>query len=416
MKPSEYRNRLPTELLPRTGWLSRWWLDTLLSHLPRLDYGTLDLQLPSGQQLQFGHAQDDQPRAEIRIHHLRALRRLLRGGAIGWAESYMDGDWDSPDLVSLFRWALGNEKHLLGLVKGNRLLNSLNRLRHLLRANSRRGSRRNIAYHYDLGNEFYSLWLDPSMTYSAALYPAQPPRQGMAALHQAQQNKYRHICKSLALQPGQQILEIGCGWGGFAELAAREFGVQVHGVTLSIEQLQFARERVEQAGLDELCRFTLTDYRDLHDQYDHIVSIEMFEAVGEEHWPTYFDQVRQCLKPGGQAVLQVISIEEQRFEAYRNGTDFIQAYIFPGGLLPSPERLRSQARAAGLQLEHEQTFALDYADTLREWRHRFIEHWPRIQALGFDERFRRMWLYYLAYCEGGFRQGRIDVGLYGFKR
>lgn len=416
MKPSEYRSRPCMEQATTTGWLNRWALDTLLKHLPRLEYGTLDLHLPSGQSLQFGHAQNGQPRAEIRIHHMRALRRLLHGGAIGWAESHMDGDWDSADLVSLFQWALGNEDTLRHLISGNRLLRGLNRVRHLLRANTRRGSRRNIAYHYDLGNDFYSLWLDPSMTYSAALYPAQAPRQGMDALHQAQLNKYRHICHSLKLRPGQQVLEIGCGWGGFAELAAREFGVQVHGITLSIEQLQFARQRIAQAGLDEYCRFTLTDYRDLQAQYDHIVSIEMFEAVGEEHWPTYFDKVRHFLKPGGQARLQVISIEDSRFTAYRDSADFIQTYIFPGGLLPSPERLRRQIGKADLRLEQEQTFAPDYVDTLREWRHRFIEQWPRIHALGFDERFRRMWLYYLAYCESGFRHGRIDVGLYHLAR
>ncbi|MBR9829333.1 MAG: class I SAM-dependent methyltransferase [Oceanospirillales bacterium] len=420
MKPSEYRSLTQLEALPRTGWLNRWCLKALFNHLPDFDYGTLDLQLPSGQLLQFGQAREDEPRAEVRIHHYRALRRLLRAGPIGWSEGYMDGDWDSPDLVSLFRWALGNEASIQRMAKGNWLLRGINRLRHLRRANTRSGSRRNIAYHYDLGNDFYSLWLDPSMTYSAALYAEGANNHGSDALHQAQLNKYRRICEMLALQPGQHVLEIGCGWGGFAELAAREFGAQVHGVTLSVEQLQYARERIERAGLNEQCRFTLTDYRDLTDTYDHIVSIEMFEAVGEEHWPTYFDQVHQCLKPGGTAVLQIISIEEARFEQYRSSADFIQTYIFPGGMLPSPERLRAAVADGGLVLEQEQTFALGYADTLREWRHSFIEQWPRIQALNannsFDERFRRMWLYYLAYCEGGFRHGSIDVGLYQLSR
>ncbi|MBV0933012.1 SAM-dependent methyltransferase [Marinobacterium weihaiense] len=420
MKPSEYRTLDPAQVLPKTGWLNRWCVKTLLNHLPDLDYGTLDLQLPSGQLLQFGKAREHQPRAEIRIHHYRALRRLLRGGPVGWSEAYMDGDWDSPDLVSLFRWALGNEASIQRMARGNWLLRSLNRLRHLRRANTRSGSRRNIAYHYDLGNDFYSLWLDPSMTYSAALYADGADNHGPDALHAAQLNKYRRICTLLNLQPGQRVLEIGCGWGGFAELAAREFGADVHGVTLSVEQLQYARERIERAGLNAHCRFTLTDYRDLSERYDHIVSIEMFEAVGEEHWPTYFSQVHQCLKPGGKAVLQIISIEEARFERYRNSADFIQTYIFPGGMLPSPERLRQAIAEGDLQLEQEQTFALGYADTLREWRHSFIEQWPRIQALAqekrFDERFRRMWLYYLAYCEAGFRHGSIDVGLYQLSR
>jgi cyclopropane-fatty-acyl-phospholipid synthase len=421
MKPSEVRSVNRLQSLPRTGWLNRWCLNALLQHLPTMNYGTLDLELPSGESMQFGQAREGEPRAEIRINHYRALRRLLRGGAIGWSEGYMEGDWYSPDMVALFRWALGNEAQLQALVRGNALLRGLNRVRHLLRANTKRGSRRNIAYHYDLGNDFYSLWLDPSMTYSAALYAEGAENHGPEALHQAQLNKYRRICELLHLQPGQSVLEIGCGWGGFAEVAAREYGAQIHGVTLSVEQLKYARERIERAGLNEQCRFTLTDYRDVNAEYDHIVSIEMFEAVGEEHWPTYFNQVKHCLKPGGQAVLQIISIDEARFERYRSGADFIQTYIFPGGMLPSPERLRAAIADAELTLDHEQTFALGYADTLREWRHSFIAQWPRVQALvsgdkAFDERFRRMWLYYLAYCEAGFRHGSIDVGLYRLQR
>ncbi|MBP0048887.1 class I SAM-dependent methyltransferase [Marinobacterium sp. AK62] len=416
MKPSEYRTLSRADVVPRTGWLNRWCMQALLNHLPHIGYGTLDLQLPSGQRLQFGSAREHEPRAEIRIHHFRAFRRLLRGGALGWSESYMDGDWDSPDLVSLFDWALGNEHKLQDLIRGHWVLRVISRLRHLRRANTRSGSRRNIAYHYDLGNAFYGLWLDPSMTYSAALYPPDSTRQGMAALNEAQLNKYRRICQLLDLKPGQKVLEIGCGWGGFAELAAREYGAEVHGITLSVEQLQYARERIEKAGLNEQCHFTLTDYRDVREQYDHIVSIEMFEAVGEEHWPRYFEQVRNCLKRGGRAVLQIISIEDERFDAYRSRADFIQTYIFPGGMLPSPERLKQEVETSGLTWEHEQTFALDYADTLREWRHSFIEQWPRVKAQGFDERFRRMWLYYLAYCEGGFRHGSIDVGLYQLRR
>ncbi len=416
MKPSDYRSLNQADLLPNTGWFNRWCLDTLLKHLPALKYGILHLELPSGQVLQFGEPREGEPRVDIRLNNYRALRRILRGGAIGWSEGYMEGDWDCADLVALMRWGLGNEQQLSSLSQGHWWLRALNRVRHLRRANTRQGSRRNIAYHYDLGNDFYSLWLDPSMTYSAALYPEGSERQGMTALHQAQLNKYRSICEMLELKPGQRILEIGCGWGGFAELAAREFDVEVHGVTLSTEQLQFARQRIERAGLNELCRFTLTDYRDLQEQYDHVVSIEMFEAVGEENWSTYFSQVERCLKPGGRAVLQVISIEEARFERYRSSADFIQTYIFPGGMLPSPERLRKAISETSLSLCQEHTFGVDYADTLREWRHSFIEQWPRIQAQGFDERFRRMWLYYLAYCEGGFRQGSIDVGFYMLSR
>ncbi|MET4161355.1 cyclopropane-fatty-acyl-phospholipid synthase [Marinobacterium sp. MBR-111] len=411
MKHSPTPSLSTQDSLSRTGWLNRWCLQTLLDHLPRIEFGTLDLQLPSGQLLQFGQAREGEPRAEIRLHHYRALRRLLRGGAIGWAEGYMEGDWDSPDLESLLRWALGNESAMQNLIRGNPLLRMFNRLRHLRRANTRKGSRRNIAYHYDLGNDFYRLWLDRSMTYSAALYE-DVDAQGQEALYRAQLAKYRRIAEMLELQPGQRVLEIGCGWGGFAELAAQEYGVEVHGITLSTEQLIYARERIEKAGLNEQCRFTLTDYRDVDETYDHIVSIEMFEAVGEEHWPVYFNQLKRCLRPGGRAVLQIISIEDQRFERYRNSAEFIQTYIFPGGMLPGPGRLRAEIAAGGLQLQHEHTFALGYARTLREWHHSFIEQWPRVQAQGFDERFRRMWVYYLAYCEAGFRHGSIDVGLY----
>lgn len=407
MKPSQYQTLSSNDLLSDHSWLNRKLFAAVLKRLPDLDYGTLDLQLPNGQQIQFGKAREGAPRAEIRLNSLRPLRRLLVGGQLGMAESYMAGEWDSPDLVSLVRWVLGNEQHMPDLNQGKLWLRLLNRLTHWRRANTRRGSRRNIAYHYDLGNDFYQLWLDPSMTYSAALF-SRPE----LSLFEAQQTKYRRIAQLLDLQPGQSVLEIGCGWGGFAELAAREYGAQVFGITLSREQLEFAQQRIQNAGLQDQCQFSLTDYRDLQGQFDHIVSIEMFEAVGEENWPTYFQTLKRHLKPGGRAVLQVISIQESRFESYRRNPDFIQRYIFPGGMLPSPERLQQSLEQQGLQLTERQLFGLDYARTLAHWRHQFLEQWPRVQVQGFDERFRRMWLYYLAYCEGGFRHQAIDVGLY----
>ncbi|MFU8837451.1 MAG: class I SAM-dependent methyltransferase [Thiohalomonadaceae bacterium] len=407
MKSTQQQTLLAGENLAEQNWWNRLCLNTVLRHLPELPYGSLDLLLPGGQVLQFGKARDGEPRAEIRLNNLRPLRRLLQAGELGMAESYMAGEWDSPDLYSLFDWALGNEQHMPELGKGKLWLRLLNRLLHWRHANTRRGSRRNIAYHYDLGNDFYRLWLDPSMTYSSALY-AEPGQ----SLQAAQQNKYRRIAQMLDLKPGQRVLEIGCGWGGFAELAAREFGVQVHGITLSREQLIYARDRVVRAGLSGQCYFSLTDYRDIREQYDHIVSIEMFEAVGEENWPVYFEQLRRCLRPGGAAVLQVISIANERFEQYRRNPDFIQRYIFPGGMLPSPERFSRELEGAGLRLDETQCFGKDYARTLAEWRHSFNEQWPRIQAQGFDERFRRMWLYYLCYCEAGFDSRAVDVGLY----
>lgn len=408
MKSAHAPNSLTRLPVSAPVWFSRLWLSQLLRHLPETRYGTLNLALPDGQLLAFGHPHEGEPRAEIRLHNYRPLRRLLQGGQLGMAESYMDGDWDSPDLVALVDWTLGNEAQLPGLMRGgNWWLRQFNRLLHRRRANTRRGSRRNIAYHYDLGNDFYRLWLDPSMTYSSALF-AHPDQ----SLEQAQQHKYRHIANQLKLQPGQEVLEIGCGWGGFAELAAREYGVKVTGITLSQEQLSYAQTRIEKAGLTSQCTFSLTDYRDLNQRFDHIVSIEMFEAVGEENWPVYFDTLNACLKPGGNALLQVISIDDARFEDYRRTPEFIQRYIFPGGMLPSPGRLREAALNQGLKLLDEHRFGQDYAHTLALWRHSFLEQWPRIHAQGYDERFRRMWLFYLAYCEGGFRRQSIDVGFY----
>ncbi|KAA0875699.1 SAM-dependent methyltransferase [Nitrincola tapanii] len=408
MKPTDTNALSARDLLPEHGWLSRFCFDLILRHLPDLAYGTLDLELPNGQTLQFGQAHEGEPRAELRLHSMKAIRRLISDGLLGWAEGYMAGEWDSPDLVSLIQWALGNEAQLSLISQNSTFWTRLfNKLQHLKRANTRRGSRRNIAYHYDLGNDFYQLWLDPSMTYSSALFTH--PEQ---SLFEAQQAKYRRIAQMLDLKPGQQVLEVGCGWGGFAELAAREFGVRVFGITLSKEQLAYAQARIQQAGLTDLCQFSLTDYRDLKQSYDHIVSIEMFEAVGEENWPTYFNTLKRVLKPGGKAVLQIISIENKRFESYRRDPDFIQRYIFPGGMLPSPERLTHEVRQAGFHLSATHTFGKDYAHTLKLWRHSFLEQWPRIQAQGFDERFKRMWLYYLAYCEGGFDAGSIDVGFY----
>jgi len=411
MKPSEYSTTTPSQIATaEEGWLSRRYLQQVLSRLPELEYGTLSLFLPSGKELQFGQANPGEPRAEVRLKSLKPISRLLRGGLIGWAESYMDGEWDSPDIVALVRWALGNEHAMDEVMKGHPVLNFFNRLVHLARSNTRKGSRKNIAYHYDLGNEFYQLWLDPSMTYSSALY------EQTDDLQEAQLTKYRRICQMLDVKPGERVLEIGCGWGGFAEVAAAEFGAVVTGITLSKEQLKYAQKRIADADLSDKAEFQLIDYRDVSGQFDHIVSIEMFEAVGQEHWPTYFKQVRELLKPGSSALLQVITIENERFDAYARAADFIQKYIFPGGMLPSPEKLEHQVSQAHLTLDEQFFFGQDYARTLAEWRHSFLAQWPRIQAQGFDERFRRMWLYYLTYCEGGFTEGSIDVGLFKISR
>jgi cyclopropane-fatty-acyl-phospholipid synthase len=336
---------------------------------------------------------------------------MLFGGAVGLAESYFDGDWSSPDLASVIALGAQNDKQIAGGLTAVLPQRLFHHVRHKVRLNTRAGAKRNIQAHYDLGNAFYRQWLDPTMTYSSALFE----REGMS-LEEAQRNKWRRIADELDLRPGDHVLEIGCGWGGFAMFVAREYGARVTGLTLSREQFDFAREAVEREGLGNLIDIRLEDYRDVQGTYDHIVSIEMFEAIGEKQWRPYFEVCRERLKPGGTAALQIITIADERFEDYKRSPDFIQLYIFPGGMLPSPSALTESAAGAGLGIDTVRTFALSYADTLKEWRDRFDAAWPRIAPLGFDERFKRMWDYYLAYSEGGFRAGAIDVGQFKLTR
>jgi cyclopropane-fatty-acyl-phospholipid synthase len=339
------------------------------------------------------------------------LQRVARKGANGFAEAYVEGEWDSPDLVAILQIALENEPALGRLVRGFGLARGLDRLRHLARSNTRRGSRRNIAFHYDLGNEFYALWLDPGMTYSSAVFDA-----AGQSLQDAQDNKYRRLAENLDLRPGHHVLEIGCGWGGFATMAARDYGCRVTAITLSEQQLRYAGDRVRRAGLADRVEVRLQDYRDVAGQFDRIASIEMFEAVGEERWPVFFDTLRERLKPGGVAGLQIITIEDGRFEQYRRSADFIQRHVFPGGMLPSPSALAREIDRAGLTINDVFAFGPSYAETLAAWQRRFQRAWPRIRQLGFDDRFKRLWELYLAYCEAGFRAGAIDVAHYRIER
>jgi len=371
--------------------------------LQNLRGGELQVALPDGEVVTFGKSSADGA-AVLKVHDNAFFNRTLRHGAMGFAESYMDGQWSSPDIAKLLILFNNNMTMLQKSIGKNRLTQWLNRIIHILRPNTREGAKRNIHAHYDLGNEFYALWLDATMTYSSALF-----RDSQQTLRDAQTEKYRALAASTNIGPDDHVLEIGCGWGGFAEFAAREIGCKVTGITISNEQLAFAQNRIALAGLSDKVDFRFCDYRDLEEQFDRIVSIEMFEAVGESYWPTYFEQVHNCLKPSGKAGLQIITISEQRFESYRKKTDFIQRYIFPGGMLPSPERLDREFASADLSLLAREDFAHDYARTLEEWRHRFLDVWPEVKALGFDERFRNMWEYYLAYCEAGFSTGSIDV-------
>jgi cyclopropane-fatty-acyl-phospholipid synthase len=383
--------------------LSGVWMRTLAGAVRHLAAGQLTLIGPDGGTETFMSAKPG-PQATLRIRRNRAVRRLFTGGDVGFAESYLAGDWDSPDLAALIELAARNEAAMTAALRGFAVVRAWHRLRHLLRPNSRTGARRNIADHYDLGNDFYRLWLDPTMTYSSAIFAE--PHQGLS---DGQLAKYRRMAESLDLKPDHKVLEIGCGWGGFAEFAAAQYGCHITGITLSQEQQRFAEARVERAGLKDKVAIALTDYRDVTGAFDRIASIEMFEAVGEAHWQTFFNKVRDLLAPGGLAALQVILIEEQRFNLYRRGADFIQRYVFPGGMLPSPGAFARAAEAARLKVDETFHFGLDYARTLSLWQKEFQQAWPRVAGLGFDSRFKRLWEYYLAYCEGGFRAGSIDV-------
>lgn len=387
----------------------------VLNLLERLPHGQLDLEQPDGRLLHLPRPPSGAADAHCVLHDWQALERTLKSGDIGLAEGYIAGEWDSPDLAALLRLCMANRDHVQSLVYGSWWGRLGYRLRHLLQRNTRAGSARNIHAHYDLGNDFYRLWLDPGMSYSAAWFQG---RTGQALrnadLQQAQQAKLRRTLDEVRLQPGQRLLEIGCGWGGLAEAAAQEFGARVTGVTLSREQLVWGQQRMQQSGLADAVELRYQDYRDLParhagEPFDAIVSIEMFEAVGREYWRGYFQTLRDCLKPGGLACIQTITLREDLFARYLRSTDFIQQYIFPGGLLPSIPAFEQEARRAGLVVEGRMSFGRDYAETLRRWRQSFEERMEAVRAQGFDERFVRIWTFYLAYCEAAFDTGNTDV-------
>ena len=345
------------------------------------------------------------PHAHLVLADWGVIEACLRRGDIGFAETYLEGRWHVDDLALLMTLFGRNRAALERAIHGSLLGSLFYRCKHLLNRNTRVRAKKNIEAHYDLGNDFYRQWLDPGMTYSSALFEAGRGE----SLEMAQRAKYRRILARLAPQAGDRILEIGCGWGGFAEIAIRECGVHVTGLTLSPQQLHFARARLDRAGLSTAADLRLQDYRDMQGRFDHIVSIEMFEAVGEGYWDGYFDCVWRNLKPGGRAIVQSITIDESLFDRYRKSTDFIQQYIFPGGMLPSPEEFRARAARAGLVVGDEFRFGRDYAETLKRWRAAFMGQLDAIRPMGFDTRFMRLWEFYLAYCEGAFNAGSTDV-------
>lgn len=368
--------------------------------------GTITITFPSGRSERFGTGGDGID-AEVRVRTYRPLLRCLHRGPLGFAESYLRDEVETPDLMEVFRFFIANQPALDQAGKGWFRVRRRDKAYHGARRNTRRGSRRNIAEHYDLGNAFYSLWLDEGMQYSSALF-----REHGLTLEAAQQAKLDLIMESLALKPGMKVLEIGCGWGAVAERTALAGGDLV-GLTLSREQAAYARERLDRlTGAPGRGEIRIEDYRDVSGTYDRLVSIEMIEAVGEEYWPAYFETLKSRMAPDGAAIIQAITISEDYFESYRNGTDFIQRYVFPGGMLPTKTAISEQAARAGLDCETIREFGPSYAETLKIWRERFDAAWPQIRALGFDERFRRLWNYYLMYCEAGFETNAIDVGLY----
>ncbi|WP_262690534.1 SAM-dependent methyltransferase [Kordiimonas aestuarii] len=376
--------------------------------LAKIKAGNLDVTFPSGARRSYaGAAQLGMPTASIHFVTWSAVTRTVRRGALGFAESFMDGEWRTGDLTDLLRLLAANMDAFEGHLPSTRSWRFFDKARHFANRNTKSGSRRNISFHYDLGNEFYALWLDPSMTYSAALF-----EDNTSTLEEAQRRKYARIAEAVGIKKGGRILEIGCGWGGFAEYAASQLGCHVTGVTLSREQLAFAQNRLTRQGLNHMVDLRLQDYRDISGQFDHIVSVEMLEAVGQEYWATYFSTLKRLLKPGGRIGIQVITIENDRFPRYSRSVDFVQKYIFPGGLLPSDKVLKQEFSDAGLTLVYQHDFGQDYAQTLEDWRYNFDAAAPEIKKLGFDERFFRLWRYYLAYCEAGFRQKSIDVSHY----
>ncbi|MBB2905600.1 cyclopropane-fatty-acyl-phospholipid synthase [Rhizobium sp. RAS22] len=405
MTPFDNLSELPvqnTRVSGRMG-LGTWLITRLLNNIHR---GRLRITLPGGGTIEKSGTSEGID-AILVLHNWRAIRRLFVNGDIGFAEGFIENDWSTPDLTALIRFAAQNRDAFTKSMRGSLPMRLINRLAHGLNANTRRGSRRNIEAHYDLGNEFYRQWLDPSMLYSSAIFDLMTP-----TLEAAQQKKLERIAEKLQLTGNKDVLEIGCGWGALAIHLATQHNANVTGITLSPSQLSWAENAAEKADKADRIKLKLQDYRDVKGQFDNIVSVEMFEAVGEAYWPSYFGTLKRCLKPGGRAVLQIISIEENRFDRYRRKADFIQKYVFPGGFLPSDSALEKAVGQAGLKLTEQELFGQSYALTLAEWRQRFHARWQTISLLGFDERFRRMWEYYLCYCEAGFAEGTINVGLY----
>ena len=380
------------------------YFSTAFNLAKKLKNGRIDFYLPDCRHFRVD-GPNPGPVGEIHVKNDDVFARLVREGDLGFADSYLEGGWTTPDLQALMDVIHADNDEMYEQFPGMFLVRAYERLRHWMNRNSRTQAKKNISYHYDLGNDFYALWLDDTMTYSSAIFET-----GQESLERAQTAKYKSMVDQMGAQPGDHVLEIGCGWGGFAEYAAKERGLKVTCLTISKEQYDFAVERMARQGLSDMVEIKLQDYRDERGTYDGIASIEMFEAVGEKYWPVYFDTVRDRLRPGKNATLQIITVEDHRFDTYRKGVDFIQKYIFPGGMLPSPSVLRREVERAGLSVLRSIEFGESYSQTLRRWHETFNNRWDEVVSLrGFDDRFRRMWNFYLTSCAAGFHAGSIDV-------
>ena len=369
----------------------------------KLNSGRVDFILPDGRKFRAEGLKPG-PVAEVIINNPDVFARLVREGDLGFCDAYLDGWWTTPDLQAFMDFIHADNDDMYDGFPGMALVRAWEKARFWFQSNTKRQALKNISYHYDLGNDFYSLWLDDTMTYSSALF-----NTSQESLEKAQIAKYASMVDQMGVKPGDHVLEIGCGWGGFAEYAAKERGLKVTGLTISKEQLDYANKRIKSKGLSDKVNLKLQDYRDETGVYDGVASIEMFEAVGEKYWPVYFDKIKQCLNPGKQATLQIITIQDARWDVYRKSVDFIQKYIFPGGMLPSPSVLRQEIHRAGLSVQHSIEFGKSYSQTLRRWFEVFNNKWDNISAMGFDDRFRRMWNFYLTSCAATFESGNCDV-------
>lgn len=379
--------------------------------LQQLRHGSLTIHLPDGSVQTVGESLG--PHVSLKLHNWKPFEAALKSGDIGFAECFVAGDWTTSQLPSLLGLLAANRQALDDVIHGSWLGRLVYRVRHLLNRNTRGNSRKNIHAHYDLGNAFYRLWLDGTMNYSSGLFHGNHQQD----MQQAQHAKVRRALHMAGVQRGHRVLEIGCGWGALAEQATQEFGAHLTGVTLSTEQLAWAQARLASQGLSTMANLRLQDYRDIADgPFDAICSIEMLEAVGQAYWPTYFQSLTRLLKPMGRACIQSIVIRDDLFDRYIRSTDFIQQYIFPGGCLPCPREFKREATNAGLKVVDAFHFGLDYAETCRRWRADFLARKEEVLSLGFDERFIRIWDFYLAYCEAGFEAGDIDVVQYTLER